>query len=233
MSARVVVVPPEPERILEAVTPRTRLLALSHVLWTTGQVLPVQELRAESGLPILVDGAQSVGTIPVDLEGLDYYTISGQKWLCGPEGTGHWWSRTLRHSALRAELPIAGELRARWALRASRRRAALRPERHAKCACGRVSGSTRCSTRLAVRAGVRDGRALPWCACRGRSGRRRARGASDSRLLARAGGGVRRVVSRIAEADVIVRDLPGRGLVRASVGWWTDDDDIERLVAAL
>jgi len=86
--ARVVVVSPDPDEIVAAVTPRTRLLALSHVLWTTGQVLPVHELKKRTGLSILVDGAQSVGTIPVDARGLDYYTISGQKWLCGPEGTG-------------------------------------------------------------------------------------------------------------------------------------------------
>jgi L-cysteine/cystine lyase len=41
------------------------------------------------------------------------------------------------------------------------------------------------------------------------------------------------VVARLADAGVIVRDLPGRGLVRASVGWWTSDNDLERLVAAL
>ena len=41
------------------------------------------------------------------------------------------------------------------------------------------------------------------------------------------------VVARLAEADVIVRDLPGRGLVRASVGWWTNEDDLERLLAGL
>ncbi|MCS7007997.1 MAG: aminotransferase V, partial [Thermoleophilia bacterium] len=41
------------------------------------------------------------------------------------------------------------------------------------------------------------------------------------------------VVKRLAAAGVIVRDLPGRGLVRASVGWWTSDDDLERLVEAL
>ena len=59
--ARVVVVDPDPAALVAAVTPRTRLLALSHVLWTTGQVLPVHELRERTGLPILVDGAQSVG----------------------------------------------------------------------------------------------------------------------------------------------------------------------------
>src|SRR4029079_6642433 len=57
-------------------------------IWTTGRVLPVRELRAETGIPILVDGAQSVGAIPVAAAGLDYLTISGQKWLCGPDATG-------------------------------------------------------------------------------------------------------------------------------------------------
>src|SRR5918996_3120628 len=64
--ARVVVAEPDPERIEAAVTSRTRLVALSHVLWTTGALLPVHELRAATGVPILVDGAQSVGVISVD-----------------------------------------------------------------------------------------------------------------------------------------------------------------------
>ena len=41
------------------------------------------------------------------------------------------------------------------------------------------------------------------------------------------------VVARLAEADVVVRDIPRTGLVRASVGWWTSEGDLERLVAAL
>ena len=86
--ARVVVVEPDPDRILAAVTPRTRLIATSQVLWTTGAVLPVRELRERSGVPVLVDGAQSAGAIPVDVAGMDFFTISGQKWLCGPDATG-------------------------------------------------------------------------------------------------------------------------------------------------
>ena len=56
----------DPDAIRAAVTPRTRLLALSQVLWTTGRLLPVKELREQTGVPVLVDGAQSVGAIPVD-----------------------------------------------------------------------------------------------------------------------------------------------------------------------
>src|SRR3989440_4229699 len=76
------------DTILAAVTPRTRLIAVSHVIWTTGQVMPVHELRRETGLPLLVDGAQSVGAVPVYVGELDFYTVSCQKWLCGPEPTG-------------------------------------------------------------------------------------------------------------------------------------------------
>ena len=72
------------EAVLAEVGPRTRLVALSHVSWMTGHVLPVAEIKAQTGLPLLVDGAQSVGAIPVELGDADFYTVSGQKWLCGP-----------------------------------------------------------------------------------------------------------------------------------------------------
>jgi len=41
------------------------------------------------------------------------------------------------------------------------------------------------------------------------------------------------VVERLREAGVDVREIPGRGLVRASCGWWTSDEDLERLAAGL
>src|SRR5205823_11702170 len=76
------------EAITGEVTPATRLIALSHVLWLNGHVLPLADIKRETGLPLLVDGAQSVGAIPVDAAVADWYTVSGQKWLCGPETTG-------------------------------------------------------------------------------------------------------------------------------------------------
>ena len=63
--ARVIVTAADEDAILAAVTPRTKLLALSHVLWTTGRRLDLARME-ESGLPLLVDGAQSAGAIPAD-----------------------------------------------------------------------------------------------------------------------------------------------------------------------
>ena len=79
--------------IADLVTPHTRLISISHVTWTTGAVLNVSEVAymgREWGIPVLIDGAQSAGAIPVDVKalGVDFYAIPMQKWLCGPDGTG-------------------------------------------------------------------------------------------------------------------------------------------------
>ena len=81
------------ETIAAAITPNTKLVALSHIQYTCGLRMPIKEIaRAshERGAPLLVDGAQSVGHIEVDLAdlGADYYALPGQKWLLGPNGTG-------------------------------------------------------------------------------------------------------------------------------------------------
>ncbi|GCE24661.1 cysteine lyase [Dictyobacter alpinus] len=75
------------------ITSRTRLIVLSHVAWTTGAVLDVQavsDLGRSLNIPVLIDGAQSAGNIPIDVHALrvDFYAIPMQKWLCGPDGTG-------------------------------------------------------------------------------------------------------------------------------------------------
>src|SRR5262249_42664698 len=67
------------------ITPRTRLLALSHVSYATGAVAPLQSLVSmahEHGVSVLIDGAQSFGAIPLGLSasGVDFYAVTGQKW---------------------------------------------------------------------------------------------------------------------------------------------------------
>src|SRR5262245_25941841 len=80
----------------EALDGRTRAVAFSQVLWTTGAVLPVARIAAaarDAGAAVIVDGAQSVGAIPVrpDELGIDALALSAQKWLLGPEGMGGLW----------------------------------------------------------------------------------------------------------------------------------------------
>jgi L-cysteine/cystine lyase len=76
-----------------AIDARTRLVAISHVLWASGAVMPIAgiaKIAHARGAILVVDGAQSVGAIPVELAatGADVYAISAQKWLLGPEGMG-------------------------------------------------------------------------------------------------------------------------------------------------
>jgi len=80
-------------RFEAAITPRTRLLSFSHVAWNTGMRLPLAEIVAMAHrhhVLCLTDGAQSGGAISLDLpaSGVDFYAITSQKWLCGPEGVG-------------------------------------------------------------------------------------------------------------------------------------------------
>ena len=90
----------------QQISERTRLVALSHVSWLTGAILPIKEL-AGRGIPLLVDGAQAAGAIPVDVQdlGCDFYTVSAQKWLLGPEATGALFVRPERVEALRMTFP--------------------------------------------------------------------------------------------------------------------------------
>ena len=79
----------------QALSPRTRLVVLSHLLWNTGQIMPItavaERLAQHPQSPfLLVDAAQSFGQIPVQqaAAAADIYAFTGHKWACGPEGLG-------------------------------------------------------------------------------------------------------------------------------------------------
>lgn len=79
------------DRVLTKVDERTRAVAISHVSWQSGLTAPLRELREAlpADVRVIVDGAQSGGAFEIDpADGWDAYTISGQKWPCGPSGSG-------------------------------------------------------------------------------------------------------------------------------------------------
>ena len=83
------------QRLEAALTPRTRLVVLSHLLWNTGQLLPITAVAARladhPARPwLLVDAAQSLGSLPLAgaAAAADIYACTGHKWCCGPEGLG-------------------------------------------------------------------------------------------------------------------------------------------------
>ena len=210
------------EVITAEVTPATRLIALSHVLWLNGHVLPLAEIKRATGLPLLVDGAQSVGAIPVDASVADWYTVSGQKWLCGPETTGALYVADhdgLRpqmghfYGSVRTDATRLGVVHLGHELVAGLRAAvADQPDWGFARAAELVA---RCREAL-LAAGV-DVRTE----------------AGQSTLISfRVPGEPAEVVKAVYERGVVIRHLPD-GWLRASVGWWNDERDIARLVTAL
>jgi L-cysteine/cystine lyase len=83
------------QRLDAALSPRTRLVALSHLLWNTGQIMPIaavaERLQQHPRQPwLLVDAAQALGSLPARAaaRAADIYACTGHKWCCGPEGLG-------------------------------------------------------------------------------------------------------------------------------------------------
>lgn len=220
---------------LEAeLNPRTKLMALSHVSWLTGAVLPIHELSGR-GVPILVDGAQAAGTIPVDVAelGCDFYTVSAQKWLLGPAATGCLYVRGDRFE----ELSVRAPSYLSWQF----------PEYELVASAQRYEGGW---SPAASVAGLLA--SLDFADGAGNERFVHARAATERcrELLAERGVDVvtepgqgtlvafrstegPELVQRLAADGVVVRDLPGTGLVRASCGFWTSEDDLERLAAGL
>jgi len=222
------------ELVRAEVTPRTRLIALSAVSWFDGKVLPWRELREATGLPVLVDGAQAAGAVAVDASAADFYTVSCQKWLCGPDSTGA--LSVADPEALRPRL-VAYPSVASHDLRTG----AFEPKPGARRfdpafgAAGSLAGLEAALTHLPAGRFERA-RALAE-RCRGlllERGHDVVTEAGQATLVSvRLAGDTGEAVARLAERDVVVRELPGTGLVRASVGWWNDESDLLRLVDGL
>jgi L-cysteine/cystine lyase len=220
--------------IREQVTPHTRLIALSAVSWFDGMIFPWRELREATNVPVLVDGAQSVGALAVDATAADFYTVSGQKWLCGPDSTGALYVRD--PDALRPRLvayPSAESYdiaEGTWEPKAGARRFDTT-----------FTPATSLAGLEAALANLPDGRferardLTERCrALLGEHGHEVASGAGQGTLVSFSfAGDTADAAAALYERGVIVRELAGTGLLRASVGWWNDESDLDRLVEAL
>jgi L-cysteine/cystine lyase len=220
--------------ICREVTPRTRLIAISAISWLDGTVFPWRELRERTNVPILVDGAQSVGAVEVDAAAADFYTVSGQKWLCGPDSTGALYVRepeSLRPRLLAYPGAESYDIAAgTWEPKSGARRF--------------DTTFTPASSLAGLEAALRDppdgrferARAL---AERCRSvllghGHDVVTEAGQATIVSfRYPGDTAAATASLYARGVVIRELPGTGLLRASVGWWNDENDLDRLAEGL
>src|SRR5262245_53764040 len=228
--ARVVTAPEG--KILEAITDRTKLIAISHVSWVSGNSLEPESVKAETGLPVLVDGAQSAGVIPVEAGAFDYYAVSCQKWLCGPDVTG------ALVVARPDELPVA--LPSYFAQTAHQPDGSYEVREGAE----RFDSGWIGTPSLAGLTAALDA-APGWRFERGAEIAAACHSALAERFEVvtkpdqaglvsfRPEGDPAEIVERLRAQDVIVRELPRRNLIRVSCGYWTSEGDLERLLGGL
>ncbi len=217
------------------VSSATRLIACSHVSWVGGEVADVPALVA-TGVPLLLDAAQAVGALGVDVHalGCDFYAGSGQKWLCGPEGSGCLFVREDRLEDLLVPWPGYGSVAdPANALEFEQAKGVKRLDH------GFPAGMR--SAWAAASLGVFEAAGWDWVHERAaalaadladrlteRGSEVRPRGRSTLVSWNAEDSGAE--VARLAGEGVIVRNIPAFGVVRASVGAWTSEEEIERLV---
>lgn len=94
----------DPQKVIDAIGPRTRLVAITHMSNVLGTVVDVKTIAhaAREGVPILVDGSQAAVHMPVDVRdlGVDFYAITGHK-LYGPSSSGAIYIRRERQAEMR------------------------------------------------------------------------------------------------------------------------------------
>jgi selenocysteine lyase/cysteine desulfurase len=222
------------DRVAEAVTGDTTLVALSHVSWVGGEVAPAA--LAELDVPVILDGAQGAGAIHVDPRGLGCvaYAASGQKWLCGADGTGFLWLDPAFASKLRIVSPSYLTFSdASAGLEGGFKDTAARFD--TPSLSREAVALSLAAAELLADAGWEDVQAAAIANARRLADALRERGRAvmprgATTLVSWEDAFAEQTRDRLAEAGVVVRDLPGRALLRASVGAWNDESDVDRLL---
>jgi selenocysteine lyase/cysteine desulfurase len=223
--------------VAEAVGPETTLVALSHVSWIGGEVAPAA--LSELDVPVILDGAQGAGAVHVDPHALGCaaYAASGQKWLCGADGTGLLWIHP--RFAERVDLVTPSYV--------SFDDAAAGLDGGFKETAARFDTPSLSREAVAMSlAAIRILEEAGWEAVHERAAAQARRLADLLRESGRAvmPRGATTLVTwedpyaedtrdRLAAAGIAIRNLPKRALLRASVGAWNDESDLDRLLSAL
>ena len=223
--------------LADAIGPKTKLVACSHVSWVTGALRPAG--LAETDVPVLLDGAQGIGAVDADVRrlGCAFYAGSGQKWLCGPLGTGMLWidpdwrDRAVPLGTTYVNLAEPGQALQSEPQPDGRRydAPALAPETIAGALAAHDLLASHGWPEVQARAAGLAAQLADRLAEAGRTVAPRDR----TTLVSWEDPDPEGTRTRLADAGVVIRDLPGTPYVRASVGAWNDQDDLERLLAAL
>jgi len=216
----------------------TRLVACSHVSWQTGRVVDSEALT-QAGAPTLLDGAQGLGAVPVDVRalGCDFYAASGQKWLCGPMGCGYLFVRAERAAELPPPWPGYHVLTdARRPLDLD-----LHPDARRLCT-GLPAHDLLAFAHAALDVLEEHGLEASWRRAAGLAARLAAdlaeRGLrvaprGESTLVSFEADDPPGLVERLCDEEgMVLRSLPGTQYVRASVGAWTSEEELDRLARA-
>ena len=224
-------------RLAEHVSDATTLVACSHVGWISGELADPQ--LASIDVPVILDGAQGAGAVPVDVRalGCDAYAAAGQKWLCGADGTGMLFVGTKLFERLTAVAPSYIS----FADTGSGLDSPLREDarRHDTPSLSREGVAFNLA---ALDALAPDGWDPVLARARRLAAELAARLADAGRIVAARA--VTTLVAwedpdpeaardRLAAAGVVVRNLPRTPYLRASVGAWNDESDLERLLEGL
>jgi L-cysteine/cystine lyase len=232
-----------------ALRKETRLVAVSHVLWTTGAILPaarIVEAAHAQGVPVALDGAQAAGVIPLDVDaiGAEFYAVPGQKWLLGPEGTG---ALAVSREALGwAEPSFAGFFSSATPYAVGREHIWADARRFESAGFHKPSivALARSVGWLSMYVG------LPWAHARAGALARDAvdrlaripgvtvatprAGAATLVTFSIHGWGAQAIVDELGRRIfLIARPIPGTDRVRLSVGWWNTEDEVGRVVDAV
>ncbi|MEA2250709.1 MAG: L-cysteine/cystine lyase [Solirubrobacteraceae bacterium] len=223
--------------LADAIGARTKLVACSHVSWVTGAMHPAA--LAQADVPVLLDGAQGVGAVDVDVAelGCAFYAGSGQKWLCGPVGSGMLWVApawrervapigatylNLDDPAAGLDSPPRADARRHDAPAISAEASAVAVAAHEAIAAHGWPEARARAVGLAATLADRLAASGRTVAPRG-----------PTTLVSWEDPDPEATRDRLAARDVVVRNLPATPYVRASVGAWNDEGDLERLLAAL